>query len=249
MTPNTQEAWEAPSEPDIAGAKTLAKLALADDSLWKYYDLGRDYAGVSFATLAPVVPYDITTSDLHAVSLLGVTIGPRATRRLLEPGDHRTAVLAALCDLGPDQPLERADSELLQKCWALHEAVLSAVKDDSAADSRPWVSTAKLTARKRPSLIPVRDNVVGKALGKRAWESGKVYWQIMQRLLQDTTVRDLLGNARERVLNASGDARGAIEVDQSDLRLLDAAIWKHLSDRARNAREEAKLTALEGSQE
>jgi len=46
--------------------------------------------------MCPNDPNDLTATDLHAVSLLSVTIGPRATRRLLEDGPERTEVLTAL---------------------------------------------------------------------------------------------------------------------------------------------------------
>jgi len=52
--------------------------------------------------MQPNPPTDITAADLHAITLLAVSVEPRATRKSLDDGDEHTQVLSAL--LGTGQP-------------------------------------------------------------------------------------------------------------------------------------------------
>jgi len=196
------------------------------DGLAEYYDVDGNYAGATFATLGRNDPFDITADDLHAVSMLSVTVEPFATRRLLEPGEPRERVIAALQRVPIALKLRDASGEHLKACWEFHDAVKAAI--GQRTNSNPWVTAAKITARKRPHLIPVRDNVVGKGLGNGAVKSTSVYWQIMRGLLRTPEVAEAIAAARERLSTDAHATGRTIVVDDSDLRLLDAALWTYL---------------------
>lgn len=220
------------AEIDLQPAIDMAQDALGlspdatRDSLAAYYDVESNYAGAAFATLGRNDPFDITADDLHAVSMLSVTVEPFATRRLLEPGEPRERVIAALQRVPIDLRLRDASGEHLEACWEFHAAVKAAI--GRKTDSNPWVTAAKITARKRPHLIPVRDNVVGKGLGNGAVESASIYWQIMRGLLRTPEVAEAIAAARVRLATDAHATGRTIVVDVSDLRLLDAALWMHL---------------------
>lgn len=219
------DGWHAATSAEIDDAKELALAALKSARLDRYYDVTTDYAGATFATLGENPADDIVASDLHAVTMLSVSVGPRATRRLLEPGPHREAVREALANpaLGTDTVLADATATTFEAMWALHSAVKAALSDPHSGSSNPWVTSSKLTARKRPDLIPVRDSVVGKALGARALRSASVYWRLFHSLLNDQDVVKAMLNARD----ALSDARPEVVVDTSDVRFLDAALWMY----------------------
>lgn len=212
---------------NLALAALAAPSSPASDRLAAYYEVDRDYAGATFATLGSNDPFDITAEDLHAVSMLSVTVGPRATRRLLEPGEPRQRVIAALQRVPIDLKLRDASGEHLEACWEFHAAVKAAIGRN--AESNPWVTASKLTARKRPHLIPVRDNIVGKGLGNGAVESASIYWQIMRGLLQHHEVVEAMDDSRSRLAPIAADAGHTVVVDDSDVRLLDVALWTHLA--------------------
>lgn len=100
--------------------------------------------------------------------------------------------------------------------------------------SQRWVTAAKLCARKRPRLFPVRDNLVCEYLsGGRPLKTGdgwpgdfsidiQVYGYLMTHpkvIAGLSWVRDELETGR------------AIRVDDEDLRLLDSALWMAASRR------------------
>lgn len=219
------DAWSVPTRAEIHDAKELALTAFKNARLDRYYDVTMEYAGATFATLGENPPDDIVASDLHAVTMLSVSVGPRATRRLLEPGPYREAVRDALADtlLGAGTVLAEATPPTFEAMWELHGAVKAALSDPDSGSSNPWVTASKLTARKRPDLIPVRDNVVGKALGARARRSASVYWCLFHALLNDGAVVQATLNARD----ALSDVKPEVVVDASDVRLLDAALWMY----------------------
>jgi hypothetical protein len=103
----------------MADAKQKAMEALrtdgshaVQDRLTRFYDTDGDYARASFAQLAPIDPLGITSTDLLATTLLSIRIGPGATRRLLNGGSMRDALLQKLKDL-PDCDLANAGTPRL----------------------------------------------------------------------------------------------------------------------------------------
>lgn len=106
-----------------------------------------------------------------------------------------------LWDAGAERLVERggpADS-----LWRLLE------KQDGAG----WVTAGKLLARKRPSLIPVYDNVVRCAFG---WPQN--FW---------TALRDALRQEHGRFLATLNDLKQRPELpcQVTSLRILDVAVW------------------------
>jgi Family of unknown function (DUF6308) len=202
----------------------------ASGRLAAYYCPDGNYAGVSFAEMGPADADDIGASDLHALTMLSVTVGPRSTRRLLPGGEqlgpYRDHVRACLSRIAMADKLEDAGPELLKRMSELFLAVLDALKDPTAkGESNPWVTASKLCSRKRPGTFPVRDNVVCKWLGLigKGLPQGdhRVDYAVFQYLLTNREVIRAVDDLGDRV-RASGR-----RPDQHRLKILDAALWTH----------------------
>jgi hypothetical protein len=61
----------------------------ATEDLKTYYDMRGDYAGRTFLDAPPVIANEFTAADLFGVSLLRVSIRPRATRVFLASSTAR----------------------------------------------------------------------------------------------------------------------------------------------------------------
>ncbi|PKQ17734.1 MAG: hypothetical protein CVT68_06990 [Actinobacteria bacterium HGW-Actinobacteria-8] len=226
--------WEDLDESEFTKARATIVHALEVANLAAYYRTHGNYAGATFSDILPNDPYDITASDLHAVSMLSVTVGPAATRRLLEPSMLREVVLHALAHTAVDVKLEDADESHMQRAWNLHAALKEALAPYGADKSNCWVTAAKISARKRPLLIPVRDHVVGKALGPAAHKNAAVYWRLIADALRDRAVQDALGAAQMRVESSvitghwgseSGTELGPVDLETNPMRLIDVSLW------------------------
>jgi Family of unknown function (DUF6308) len=153
----------------------------------------------------PVVANQFTAEDLVAVSLLGVTIDPKAALSILEDDRVELDELLEEIPVGVD-------------LWDVAESVVAV---GSPAD-RLWhrlveipgigqTIAGKLLARKRPHLIPIYDTVVEEAVGiTDRW------WVTLRSALQDEALRERLAVLR---------ARSEVGDDISLLRILDVAIW------------------------
>ena len=194
------------------------------DRLAVFYDSESNYAGSSFAELAPNEWWDITPADLHATTLLSVDIGPAATRRLIAPGATRQGVLRALRGL-PDRELAFADADTLTAMEGFYRAIKVALGSASAHTSNPWVTASKLCARKRPDLFPVRDRNVCGHLGIIDLNDFRVDWLVFRALAQDDDVIAAVDDLPSSIRAA--DTGRLLAVDSSRLRLLDAAIWTY----------------------
>jgi len=194
----------------------------AQDRLRFYYDVDGDYAGASFAQLAPIEPDNINATDLHATRLLSVPIGAGATRRLLDDGAARTEVLDALRAI-PDRDLLIADPATLEAMEFFYLAVKTNLSAASTRHPDAWVTASKLCARKRPELFPVRDRRVSAYLGLTRHNSYKVAWQVFRHLIGDRDVIKAIDALSDATLAGAQGTR--LRLDDSRLRLLDAAIW------------------------
>lgn len=226
------ETWNAPSEELVEGAVRAALAALALDSsrpasarLLNFYDRETSFAGASFVSLEPREPTDITVADLHATTLLSVTIAPSATRRLLGPSEARDEVIDALGSL-PSSDLSLVTADGLVAMERFYLAVRSSLSGPRVKSPNAWVTAGKLCARKRPDLFPVRDNLVCTFLGllgprKRGFY--QVDWQVFRALMCD----DRIAQAIDRVVEVAAETSGSRDVvmDTDPLRLLDAALW------------------------
>jgi hypothetical protein len=225
MTGKTGGEWPVPSEDEIDQAKEGILDALGSAPLEHFYDTEGNFGGSTFVDLSLNEPFDITAADLHALSMLSVSVGPAATRRLLGESELRTNMLQALRSVPSDLVLAKANDDDLKTAWAYHRATLEALKEPRAQRSSPWVTAAKLTARKRPLLIPVRDNLVGEVMGKSALEDGRVYWQIMKTLVTDDAVLNAIENAIDQSKERADRSGLAVVFESNPLRMIDAALW------------------------
>ena len=223
----TPTGWECPSAAEFEAAKAHAAVALTHPRLAAYYDKNRNYAGTSFSAVGTNPLNDLVPDDLLAVTLLSVAVEPHGLRALLEDGEPRESVIAALNRVRPAVSLADADSEDFERMYELHTAIKVAIARPSTPNSNQWVTASKIAARKRPDLMPVRDNVVGGLLGKRALSSAAIYYQLMRALLRDEDVQHGLRNTRERVATELGDNIQEGFATEADLRLLDAALWMY----------------------
>lgn len=192
--------------------------------LVSYYAVDGNYAGASFATLPPVQPSAITATDLHATSLLSVDVGPGATRRLLNPSPDRDRAVAVLGNL-PETNLADAGAEVLISMEEFYRWVKGALSSPAAKDPNPWVTASKVCARKRPHLFPVRDRNVCAFLGVLGLKDFRLDWLVFRELVRSPDVAQELALLPARVLAAAGER--AVVIDESPLRLLDAALWTH----------------------
>lgn len=228
------EPWAVPPPHLLNDARRKALDALAtsgsrpvQDRLSRFYDIGGGYAGASFALLPPNVPQTITATDLHATTLLSVTIGPGATRRLLETGPIRDRVVQALGDL-PSCALAEADADGFAAMDNFYRVIKTALSAPGTKRKNQWVTASKLCARKRPELFPVRDNLVCNYLGlmpPARVSNRRVDWQVFQFLIGD---EDILTAIKELPEVVQVFAEGVhLRMDTTPLRLLDAALWTH----------------------
>jgi hypothetical protein len=226
-TDHLPPAWPVVDRALFATAKDTALRALATAPLAHYYDIRGGYAGATFAAVAPNAPYDVTGADLHALSMLSVRVGPAATRRVLDYGEPRQQLLEALAGVDPSVRLEDADAKQLAAAWNLHEAAKCALADPTKRQSDPWVTAAKLAARKRPRLLPVRDNKVRALLGLASARDGRLEIQVLRFLIGDPDVSAAISESVTKARRqAQADGRECV-FDVEPLRILDAALWLH----------------------
>ena len=226
--------WSAVSAEQLQQAKmrTLVALDLGGPHpvakrLANYYDVDMDYAGATFVTLGPIDSDDVTATDLHAIAMLNVKAGPGATRRLLEPCASRSEVLAALRGL-PDSDLLVASPATLAAMETMYLAVKGTLSASTVARPNAWVTAAKLCARKRPDLFPVRDHKVCAYLGlATAQHKYQVDWQMFRFLIGDKDISLALDAACEQTMLSVRDSDRRVEMDVPRLRLLDAALWTY----------------------
>lgn len=228
--------WEAASAEVLAEALFRTRIALGllpgtgpsvSDRLEAYYATEGHYAGATFLEAQPQDDFDVTAADLWAVTTLSIDVPALAGRHLLLPGARRASVHRQLRLLEPNRPITELDSAVLDAMWTLHHC-FSSVMATEEKGSVWWVFAAKLCARKRPDLFPVRDNLVcnylsgGNGVGGKA---GQLGWfstdiQVFAFLM---TSKDIVRRLGALYDDLKGDP--TIRLDTSMLRLLDAVLW------------------------
>lgn len=150
-----------------------------------------------------------TASDILSIEMLSVRVPPLVTLDLLEGalGKEVTAFLQRIPNsarLWDDDAIELIkEGGPADSLWHLLES----------QDGVGWVTAGKLLARKRPSLIPVYDDVVRCAFGHP-----KEIWKALRDALRqdDGSFRAVL----EDLIKRAG-----IPAEITPLRALDVALW------------------------
>ncbi len=199
------------------------------ERLARYYTTDANFAGATFVGHGESDPHTVDERDLLAVTLLDVKIPPRTVRELLEPGPTRDRVheLLAADRIPADARLWEVDAQVLANAAELYEFLRALVPPSRDRYEVNWATAAKLCARKRPNLFPVRDEVVCRYL--RLWPSRyQVDWQVFAWIIGQADVREHLTRLVERAASAAG-------TDLADpdalLRHLDVAVWMHAPHR------------------
>lgn len=197
-----------------------------------YYDPNGNYAGALMSTIEPNPHDELTAADLFAVTTMSMTIPALAARRLLDPNDERRRIIQRrLSEIPFGLPITSLDSVDPQVAaaknamWDLHNEIRTVMAPETS-DSNRWVFAAKLCARKRPYLFPVRDNQVCAFLAKdRKLRRGVGMsqfdndLQIFGYLMSSEPIKAELASLRETL------ERDGLRVDDTDLRLLDVVLW------------------------
>lgn len=170
---STPPGWETVSDEVVEYARTVTLEALdwteaggrdvapASERLAAYYDPQGNYAGSTYLGVAPNDPHVFTAADLFAVTLLRVDVDARSSRRLTALGPIHTRLAVLLGELPVDVHLAEADVNTLRAMATLHNEVKRTLSPpERKTTSDRWVTAAKLCARKRPHLFPVRDRVI-----------------------------------------------------------------------------------------
>lgn len=208
---------------------TRAAIIDEDDALRRltyYYSRKGNYSGTSFLDSKPNPANEIVAADLYAVSRLSMTIRNDQGRYLLDVGVPRATALDLLAAIPEDATIEDLSAPLLVGMWNLydHFRCLLVTADRK---SNHWVFAAKLCARKRPNLFPVRDGLVceylsGSRLPKqRAHRIGQFRndIQLFAHLMTKADFIDQLAHLQAVC------AQHGVAVDQPMLRFLDVLLW------------------------
>ena len=223
-------------EPVGREALETAMSAVADamhpsavDRVRTYYDPSSQYAGSLLTALPDADPGYVDATDLFAVAMLSIDVNPLVARKLLDPGSTRSAVRRALAAIPPALPISALDAEPNQGGQVLHhlETAYTEMRTAKHDSSNSWEFAAKLCARKRPFLSPVRDNLVCQLIGG----GGKLRRGGVGSFQTDIQVFAYLMTRRE-VTSSLSRLRGTLEeegrgrlAEASDLRLLDVVLW------------------------
>lgn len=227
------DGWSSASEEVLETATQQTLAALTGGSpvtgLALYYDRDGSYAGTMFLDAQPNDPYSIESADLYAVTTLSIKLDVRHGRLLLDEGAVRAGVRRQLRNVDADLPITDLEhgaggsAETLARMYELQ----STFRNLLSGESNRWVTAAKLCARKRPRLFPVRDNLVCKYLGGgRPLKTGdgwpgdfSIDIQVYGYLMTHPKVVAGLSWLRNELTEGNG-----LRLDD-DLRLLDSALW------------------------
>lgn len=204
---------------DLPNSSAVQRLA-------QYYDPTNDYSGSLFLSVEPNHATQVGAADLWAVSTLSMRVPPLTGRLLLTEGPTKATVTRCLHRLSPHLTITEVNAEVLDTMWTLHDTFRTVMSSDHR-DSNWWVFAAKMSARKRPLLFPVRDSLVctylsgGMGLGTKPGQLGRFPRdiQVFAYLMSSPVITRGLEHLR-RSLTAMGT-----QPDWSDLRLLDVALW------------------------
>lgn len=216
-------------EPALDRVWTALRDPRTPERLARYYTPEANFAGSTFVGAGESDPEVLDATDLLAVTLLDVKIPPRTVRELLQPGPIRDRArhLLSADRLPPDARLSEATPELVLAMSELYEFLRALVPPTRERYEVNWATAAKLCARKRPHLFPVRDEVVCRYL--RLWPSRyQVDWQVFAWVMGHDDVRDQLSRLVDRAFGLPGTD---IPAPDALLRHLDVVLWMHAPHR------------------
>jgi len=163
------------------------------------------FAGVDFDEVGASDSFRFEPSDLLALNLLDIRMGPEAIREILSGKfDHYLREIPVDIDLWSEDFSEGSHP----REWA--DALYRAIRQ--LPDVGP-TTTSKLLARKRPRLVAIRDEVVERTLKLE----GVQWWSPLAWALGDDAPG---GKERRDRINHLAPA-----VQVSTLRRLDVAVW------------------------
>jgi hypothetical protein len=169
----------------------------------------------------------LTDSDAVAVSMLSVTVPPKAWIGLQErsTAERVTDLLRQIPTQVPLSSLTRDQAAAL--LIGKGPAALLWEELRRTADTR-WgigaTTASKIMARKRPELIPIWDIIIGKVIGKVIGKrSSRGQWMAWHALLTD-------GSGLPERLTEIHKLSG-VERPLSELRIMDVILWRYGKDR------------------
>jgi hypothetical protein len=151
-------------------------------------DYFKNFTGGRFEVFGENDPFKITTDDIVAVTMLSMEIRsttrsgitPRTILSLIEVQKHTDEIENQLKRL----TLNHADSPITDSLENLSQNELESLitgasspaqdllkhlfpifRQTQTSESNKWVAVSKLLSRKRPGLLPIRDNKVASRLG------------------------------------------------------------------------------------
>lgn len=199
--------------------------------LFAYFNPESKFAGALFNTVdgPSNAQDDVTAADLLAVTTLSIELDPRQIRQLTEAGIKRSQVLRALGKIDPAVPIEELGSGGMDTRFLLGAVsdFYREVRSTPKSSSNRWVFASKLGARKRPRLLPVRDNVVCKFLGgvhnirDTSLGSHDIDLQVFGYLMSAPEIQQALHDWWAELRSEYGRQLD----DVPPLRLLDVALW------------------------
>jgi len=188
--------------------------------LQEYFDPEGSFAGTTFDSLGTNPPFEISSDDLLAVTLLDVRFPPRSVRNLLGG-----ALNDLLRDMDPAARLEESPGRSLE---AAAEAWHLLVDRDRDFPGIGKAIASKLLSRKRPTLVPIADSVILGALKP----TKNHFWDELGEVLSGVRMESLR------------QLRPPSALGVSELRILDVAVWMTHSQ-SKAAKRAQKLAAAE----
>lgn len=204
----------------LAAYRERALAALAEQSLAAHFDPAGDHAGALFHTVPTDDPDRVTAADLLAVSTLGPALPVPLVRQVLEDPAKDARIGAALRRIPATATITDLGGDRLDAMAALD----TELRQTPDATANRWVFAAKVGARKRPDLFPLRDRLVltylagSRDLRASALGPFRTDVRVFAHLMADPAVRAAVARHRTDL--------GSAATDVPDLRLLDAALWQ-----------------------
>jgi len=221
--------------PVIQNSVLSNALAAANDAVFSesalprlrsYFNPTGDFAGTSFLDAEPNPPRDLVAADLYALSRLSMTIHNYQGRLVLGEGPSRNRALELLRAIPADARITDLDPGILQKMWTFYDH-LRTLLSTPERKSNHWVFAAKLCARKRPNLFPVRDSKVCELLAGDLRPKLRVHrigqFQIDLQFFAHVMTDDKITGHLAYLQRTCSDA--GVRTDASLLRLMDVLLW------------------------